>query len=144
MTEQQSPNDSPPEQEPASSPRPAQSTSSSGLEPNIAGALSYLLTWLTGLIFLLIEKEDKFVRFHAVQAIGLGVAWIVAWIVLSVVAAILPGILGTLVWILGWLAVGLGGLVIWLFMMFKAYQGQMVKLPIIGDIAEKESNKLQK
>jgi len=143
MTEQQSPNDSPPEQEPASSPPPAKA-SSSGLEPNIAGALSYLFTWLTGLIFLLIEKEDKFVRFHAVQAIGLGIAWIVAWILLTVISAILPGILGTLVGILGWLAVGLGGLVVWLFMMFKAYQGQMVKLPIIGDIAEKEANKLQK
>lgn len=138
MTEQQSPNDSPPEQEPASSPPPAKA-SSSGLEPNIAGALSYVLTWLTGLIFLLIEKEDKFVRFHAVQAIGLGVVWIAALIVASIIGAVsgtLGGLLGLLVW--------LTGIVIWLFMMFKAYQGQMVKLPIIGDIAEKEANKLQK
>lgn len=139
MTEQQSPNDSPPEQEPASSPPPAQA-SSSGLEPNVAGALSYLFTFVTGIVFLLIEKEDKFVRFHAVQAIGLGVAWFAAWIIVAIVGIVLGGIISGLLWFL----IMLTGFVIWLFMMFKAYQGQMVKLPIIGDIAEKESNKLQK
>ena len=59
--------------------------SSTGLDANVAALLSYILTWLTGLIFFLIEKESRFVRFHAMQAILLGVSFFVIWIVTSFV-----------------------------------------------------------
>lgn len=114
---------------------------SSGIQPNLAAALSYVLSILTGIIFFVLEKENKYVRFHAMQAILFGAAWIILWIVL--------GILSTALWfvpVVGWilnvaiyLVLGLGGFILWLFLMYKAYQGERFKLPIIGDIAEKNA-----
>jgi uncharacterized membrane protein len=107
------------------------SKSSTGLEPNIAGMLCYVLGALTGIVFLVIEKESRFVRFHAMQSTIFGVAWFVLNIVLSFIPVI------------GWMLrmiIGLGGLILWILLMLKAYQGQMYKLPVIGDIAEKQAN----
>lgn len=101
---------------------------SSGMTQNLAGLLCYLAGWITGLIFFLIEKENRFVRFHAMQSLitfgGLGV--------LLFILSFVP--------ILGWLVMmGLYvvGFVLWVVLMIKAYQGEMFKLPLIGDIAEK-------
>ncbi|MEJ7616752.1 MAG: hypothetical protein WKF30_07250 [Pyrinomonadaceae bacterium] len=113
--------------------------SSTGLQPNVAALLAYVLTWLTGLVFFLIEKQSPFVRFHAMQSILLGVAVIVFQIGLTIVSVILSqiiGVLGSLVGLLGFVVL-LGFLVIWVLCMVKSYQGQMFKLPIIGDMAEK-------
>lgn len=112
---------------------------STGLEPNTAALLAYLLTWVTGLIFFLIEKENKYVRFHALQAILLGVAIIVIWIIIFIVDIILGyiPILGGIIALLLSLVFWFGSLVVWILMMVKAYQGQMYKLPVIGDIAER-------
>ena len=102
---------------------------SSGLTPNVAGLLAYVLGLVTGIIFLLIEKENKFVRFHAIQAIGLSVGLTVVSIVLSVLPVI--GVaLGLLV--------NLAGLALWIVCMVKAYQGDLFRLPVIGDIAAKQ------
>lgn len=103
---------------------------STGIQANVAALLSYLLGIITGLIFFLIEKENKFVRFHAMQSI-------VVFGALFVVAMILPFIP-----IIGWVLlplVYLAQLVLWILLMIKAYQGEMFKLPIAGDIAEKNS-----
>ncbi len=103
---------------------------STGLQQNIAGLLCYILGWVTGIIFLLIEKENKFVRFHAIQSIVVSVAFMVIGIIL--------GFIPIIGWIIGWL-LGIVGFILWIFLMYKAYQGQMYKLPIAGDIAEKQA-----
>ncbi len=116
-------------------------TSSSGIEPNLAAALSYVLSIITGVIFFVIEKENKYVRFHAMQAILFGAAWIVLWIVLGIVSLglIFVPIIGWIINAVIYLGLGLGGFILWLLLMYKAYQGERFKLPIIGDIAEKNA-----
>ena len=103
---------------------------SSGMQPNIAGALCYLAGFITGIVFFLSEKENKFVRFHAFQSIVV----FGSFFVLSVVVSFFPFIgwlFGRLIWLLS--------LILWLLLMYKAYQGKRFKLPIAGDIAEKNS-----
>jgi uncharacterized membrane protein len=125
--------------------------SSTGLDENIAALLAYIFGWVSGLIFFLIEKDSKLVRFHAMQSIlfnvGVGVLCIVLWIitfVLVLIASQLAGALGTLVGLLAtlfWVVV-LGGLLIaWILCLVRAYQGKFFKLPFIGDLAEKIVNK---
>lgn len=118
---------------PSSSPVPG----GSGLSHNIAGALSYLLGAITGIIFLLIDKERPFVRFHAMQSIVLFVAWIAAWIVLGIIGFLLGFIpvLGILVDLLLSVALGLGGFILWLFLMWQAYQGNEWEIPVLGEQA---------
>lgn len=101
---------------------------STGINENVAGLLCYLAGWITGLIFLLIEKENRFVRFHAMQSIITFGGLTVLVIILSFIP-MLGWILLSVVWILE--------LVLWILLMIKAYQGEMFKLPIIGDLAEK-------
>jgi uncharacterized membrane protein len=125
--------------------------SSTGLEENLAALLSYVFGWLSGLIFLLIEKDSRLVRFHAMQSILLNVfavvVGIVLWIVMFVlflIATQLPSILGTLLSLvvtLIWIAFSIGLLVAWVMCLVKAYQGQFFKLPVIGNFAEKFVNK---
>lgn len=102
---------------------------SSGLEPHIAGALSYVFGFVTGIIFLLIEKDQPFVKFHAIQSI-----------IFSVVILLLNIIL-TAIPLIGWLLVLLLwplSIVLWIILIFKASKSEKFKLPIIGDIAEKQ------
>ena len=101
-----------------------------GLEQNLAGLLCYVLGWVTGLVFLALEKENKFVRFHATQSIATFGALTVVIIILNFIPFI--------GWILGWL-VNLLGLVLWIILMIKAYQGQTYKLPWAGNFAEKQA-----
>jgi uncharacterized membrane protein len=125
--------------------------SSTGLDENVAALLSYVLTWVSGLVFFLIEKDSRLVRFHAMQSILLTVfagiifvvVWVV-WIVLAVISTQLPGIIGTLVSLvitLIFLAFWLGVLIAWIMCLIKAYQSQYFKLPVIGNLAEKFSAK---
>ncbi len=104
--------------------------SSTGLDENVAGLLCYVAWWITGLVFFLIEKDSKFVKFHAMQSIiTFGALWIICWIVNAI-----PFV--------GWVIAGLIGLlitVLWIVLMVKAYQGEKFKLPVIGDLAEKWS-----
>ena len=140
----------PPVQASTASPVPA-TKSSTGLDENVASLLAYLFHWVSGLIFFLIEKNSRLVRFHAMQAILLGgVFWIgefALWILSFVVALILgqiSGILGTLAWALFGLvelALFIAALIAWILCMVKAYQGQYFKLPILGNFAEKFSQK---
>lgn len=106
--------------------------SSAGNE-NIMGAAAYLLGFITGIVILLVEKKSKFVRFHAMQStilfggiflinLGLGLIPLAGWmagLVLSFVAFIL-----------------------WIVCMWKAFQGEMYKVPFVGDIAEGQLKKI--
>ncbi len=103
-----------------------------GLQENVAGLLCYVLGWVSGLIFYLIETDNKFVRFHAVQSI------------------IVFGFLNIVGIVFGWMyyigmvvgsIVSLLSFVLWVVLMIKAYQGIMYKLPVVGDLAEKWSAK---
>lgn len=102
---------------------------STGLEANVAGLLCYVLGWITGLVFILIEKENKFVRFHAMQSIIVFGAITVASIIFNLIPFI-GWLLGVLLSILA--------LVLWIILMVKAYQGDKYKLPWAGELAEKQ------
>ena len=116
--------------------RPAQAAAG-GLTDNVAGMLAYV-TIIPAIIFLVIEPYNKsrFIRFHSFQSIFFAIAWTALWVVLSFIVHI-P--------FLGWLTIlirpliGLAGLVIWVVLLLKANQGQMWKLPVIGDMAEKQA-----
>jgi uncharacterized membrane protein len=103
---------------------------STGMQPNLAALLSYVLGFVTGLIFYFVEKENKYVRFHAMQSIIVFLALFVAQIILGMIP-ILGWVLSFFIW--------LGGFILWIVLMIKAYQGEYFKLPIAGDIAEKNS-----
>ncbi|MGH7198005.1 MAG: DUF4870 domain-containing protein [Candidatus Omnitrophota bacterium] len=103
---------------------------SSGIQANVAALLSYLLGFITGIIFYLIEKENKFVRFHAMQSIITFGALFVAGVVIGFLPVIGLALLPVL-WVLE--------VVLWIILMIKAYQGELFKLPVIGDMAEKNS-----
>lgn len=110
-----------------------------GMEANLAAALAYLLGLITGILFFAIEKENKFVRFHAMQSILFCVAWIILGVALSVLMMI--PVLGWIISILGYLIIGLGGFILWLFIMYKAYQGEQYLLPVVGEIALRQVQK---
>jgi len=100
-----------------------------GLQANVAGLLCYLFGFITGLIFFLIEKENKFVKFHAMQSMFLFGGIFLANILLMFIP-----VLGPIVSIL----LSLLAFVIWVVLMVKAYQGETFKVPIVGDIVEKK------
>ena len=121
--------------EPVSSP-------TSGLESNVAGLLCYLFGWISGLIFLLLDKRS-FVRFHAAQSIGLcvgaGVIVIGFWIItliLGIITAMMGFPFGLLTALLFPLIM-LGIFGAFIFCMFKAYKNEKFKLPIVGNIVER-------
>lgn len=121
-----------------------------GLEPNVAGALSYLLGIITGLVFYVVEPDDKFVRFHAAQSIVTFGILIGVWVVFSIVSTMLSlvflsggagGFLvgGFLSLLLGlvWLVFAVGTFGLWLFLMLRAYQGKTPRVPVAAGIADK-------
>ena len=99
-----------------------------GLDANVAGALSYLLGWVTGAAMLLMERNNRYVRFHALQSTIVFGALCAIWL------------FGTAIpffgWIVSFIIIPPVSAVIWLLMLFKAYQGERYKLPVVGDIAE--------
>ena len=106
----------------------ADGTTSLGIPENIASVCAYAFGFLSGGVIFALEKENKLVKFHAMQSILISLIFFV----LSTVLGFIP--------IIGWLAlipVGLLGLILWLFLMFKAFTGEKFKLPVLGDMAEK-------
>lgn len=101
----------------------------SGLDAPLAGLLCYLLGFVSGIIFLLIEKENRYVRFHALQSIFTFGALFIVGTVINVIP-----LLGLLINILMMPI----SMILWIFLMVKAYQGKWFKLPIVGDLAEKQ------
>jgi uncharacterized membrane protein len=111
-------------------PRHTEKTST-GIDANVAAALSYLVGFVTGIIFLVVEKQNRFVRFHALQSTLL-FAGLVA---LNILLQIVPFV-GQLVFV--FLIMPLSA-VLWLLLMFKAFQGEEFKLPLVGQIAADRS-----
>ncbi len=118
-------------------------TAGAGLTDNVAGLLAYV-TIIPAIVFLLTEpyNKNRFIRFHSFQSIFFAVAWIVIWIGLMIISAVLVviPILGHLVGFLLWMVFAMGYFVVWIILLIKANQGVMYKLPVIGDLAEKQAN----
>lgn len=115
-------------------------TTSSGLDRNVAGAVAYVLGAITGIYFLLTEEDDD-VRFHAAQSILFSLAVFVAFVALAIVQSIvfvLPVIGATLGWLFLMVAqlIRLAVLVLWLYLMYRAYDGDRYHLPAMGDVVE--------
>lgn len=122
-----------PNNEETPTPQPTEKTKTSlGMDENLEALLSYVLGWVTGLIFFILEKESKYVKFHAMQSLITFLALFVLMIVLSFIP------------IIGWiinLILPFLALILWILLMVKAYQGEKFKLPVVGDIAEEQANK---
>ena len=103
--------------------------SSTGLDENVAGFFCYLLGFITGIVFLAVEKESRFVKFHAKQS----TITFLGLFVLSLIVGWIP-VLGILIFIFS--------LILWLILMVKALRGEKYVLPIVGKLAE-EKTKLQ-
>jgi uncharacterized membrane protein len=115
-----------------------QPISAAGLTDNMAGMLAYV-TIIPAIIFLVTApyNRNRFIRFHSFQSIFFCLALFVIAIALSIVTVVPFMALITLPF---HLLLGLGGFIVWLILLLKAYQGQMFKLPVIGDMAEKQAN----
>lgn len=100
---------------------------------NILGAVSYLLGFVTGIVLLLVEKKSHFVRFHAMQS----TIFFVGLFAVNFVLGFIP-LLG---WLVGFL-LSVVSFVVWIVLMWKAFQGEMYKLPYVGDLAEKQLAKM--
>ena len=107
-----------------------------GMQANVEALLSYLVGFITGIVFFVIEKENKFVRFHAMQSIITFGGLFVLGFVVSIIFRFIPHV-GWIISSLLWIA----NLILWILLMVKAYQGEYFKLPVVGDIAEKQVNK---
>lgn len=118
---------------PAASSHGTAAGTSTGLDPKVAGLLSYLFGWVTGLIFFLIEKEHREVRYHAAQSILVSLVVIGAYLALSIVAMI--PIIGLLA-LVGYAVVGLAGFALWVYLLIQGYNLNHVRLPVIGGMAE--------
>ena len=125
--------------------------SSTGLDENVAALLSYVMTWVSGLIFFFIEKDSRLVRFHAMQAIllggtaivlgiGLWIAWVILLIIVAQISDVLTMLLNVVFGLLLFVFY-IGLFIAWILSMVKAYQGQYFKLPVFGNFAEKFSAK---
>ncbi len=98
-----------------------------GLNQNIAGALSYFLGVITGVLFFLLSDENEYVKFHASQSIII----FIALFIVGTVSGWIPLVGGLLS-----IIVSIASLLLWLLLMYKAYSGEMYKLPVVGDLAE--------
>jgi len=105
-----------------------QGRSSTGLDESVAGLFCYMFGFVTGIIFLIVEKESRFVKFHAMQST---ITFLGVFVIL-VVFGWVP-LLGLLIWI--------AALVLWLFLMVNALRGKMVELPVVGKWAAEKAMK---
>jgi uncharacterized membrane protein len=124
-------------------PPPAATPQAAGLEENMACALCYLLGLLTGILFLVLEpyNKNRLIRFHAFQSIFLHLASIAVYIGLLIVLGFLHFIpfLGPILGLMLYPIVGLAFFILWLMLMYKAYNRERWVLPVIGPLAEKQA-----
>jgi len=106
-----------------------------GLQENVAGLLSYSLGWLTGIIFLLIDKRP-WVKFHAAQSIVVFGGLTILRIGVAIAGGMFGGVIGFGLWATIGLLLGLVGLVLWIFLMVKAYQHESFRVPVAAGIAD--------
>lgn len=119
--------------------------SSTGLDPKLGAFLAYFLSifisFVGGLVIFLLERENKFIRFHALQSILFNVAVIVisiALVIITVILVFVP-ILGWVAAVVLWLVFGIGAFVLWVVLMVKSLQGEYYKLPVIGDWSDQNA-----
>jgi len=112
----------------------APAASSEGLAENVAGLLCYAVGWLTGIIFLLIDKRP-FVKFHAAQSIVVFGALMVLRIGFGIVMGI-GGFVGFGLWAVVSMVLGLLTVILWILLMIKAYQHELFRVPIAAPIAD--------
>lgn len=96
---------------------------------NLVAALSYVLGFVTGVVILLVEKQDKYIRFHAWQSIGLFGALFVVNLIVNLFFGVVSSTVSSII--------SLVSLVLWGFSIYKAYKGEMYKWPVVGNWAEK-------
>ncbi|HWQ35727.1 MAG TPA: zinc-ribbon domain-containing protein [Blastocatellia bacterium] len=139
---QMPPQNQPGYQQPVYQQQPYQTPASGGgLQQNIAGLLCYI-TFIPAIIFLVIEpyNKNRFIRFHAFQCLFLTAASFIINIAFSIFVNLLPGVLSFLVSLIG-LLIPLIFLAIWILVIYKAYNNEMYKLPVIGDLAEQQAGR---
>jgi uncharacterized membrane protein len=122
----------------------ADASNAQPMATNVAGALTYLAGFITGIIFIATEpyKSNSFIRFHAFQSIFFNVAWIAFWTVWMVISAILTPLTAGLFGIVALpviLILALTGFGTWLFLMYQAYQQKLFRLPFIGKYAAQQA-----
>ncbi|VVB55379.1 Uncharacterised protein [uncultured archaeon] len=130
---------SPPAQE-AKEPVKERAAAKSGAgNSNVLAALSYLAMPLVGIIVYIVSEKDKYARFHAIQSILVGAAALIIYIPMIFVSMVLMFIpvVGWLIALIIWLVIGLGGIGLWILLLYKAFTGEKYKLPVLGDYAEK-------
>ncbi|HPT25895.1 MAG TPA: DUF4870 domain-containing protein [Bryobacteraceae bacterium] len=117
-----------------------QQPQAAGMTNNMAAALCYLAGFITGIIFLVIQpyNTDPKIKYHAWQSIGFNVAMIAIMVLFSILTALTGGILALVLAPLS-LVIWLGAMVLWIILMVKAYQGEGLNLPVIGDFAKKQA-----
>ncbi len=116
----------------------------SGLAPNVAGALAYV-TIIPAILFLVMDpyNKDKFIKFHSFQCLFFAASMFVLSIAMMFVGFILAfvPVVGWILDMLIWLAIGLGSLILVIFMIYKAYSGEKFMLPVIGKLADEQASK---
>ncbi len=130
-------------QQPAYAPPPPAQPVAGGMEDNMAGALCYLLGFITGVLFLVLEPYNKrpFVRFHAFQSVLFSVGWIILSIAVSIVLGIMSAVMHMwLIFVPLRMLIALLGFLLWLFCMYKAYNRELYQLPIVGPMAAKQAS----
>lgn len=122
----------------ADQPSPA---AAGGLDPKLASLLAYLCSPFTGLLFILLEKNDKTVRLHAWHSLIFGGACIVLSIVMSVIAGIMLNVSAMLYGAFNIvnLVISFGEFILWIMLMVRAYQGSILNIPVITDLARKQA-----
>lgn len=115
-----------------------------GMQSNVAGLLTYILGIISAVVFLVLDqfKNDRFVRFHAFQSLFFGLAWIAFWIAWIFIWGMLTFAAGSVLFWIGLpirMLIGFGGFLYWLFLMYKAYNNEMYRIPYIGDLAAKQA-----
>lgn len=123
-------------------PKPEGSTAA-GMSDNVAGALCYLLGFITGVLFLVLPpyNQNRNIRFHAFQSIFFHLAWLIVWVAVTLVTLTLSAlpILGPAVSVLLHFALWACGVIVWIYLMHKTYKGEKIVLPIVGPMAEKQA-----
>ncbi|MFN7924978.1 MAG: hypothetical protein U0Q16_33075 [Bryobacteraceae bacterium] len=110
-----------------------------GLTENLAGALCYLLGFITGILFLVLApyNQNPRVRFHAFQSIFANVAWIAFWVVVNIIGVFAH--IFALLLIPVYLLAGLGAFCLWLYLMYRAYNNNPLVLPVVGPLAQQQA-----
>ncbi len=125
----------------ASSPSvpPVPAAEGTGLQPNLAAALASFFLLIGGIVFLLVEKKNQYVRFYAMQSVFFGAIWVILSFALAFIAIVLHGIplIGWLLYLVG-ILVRLALLVGWIVLIIKAYSGKEWELPYLGKLARQQ------